>query len=138
MLSVTIHKDIGEYTEKIVGKMSARTLACVAGGLATSVATACAVYFGLGIPVADATMPVMAASMPFWLAGFWKPKGLKAEQFISLYIEHALGDARLVYVTGSAPHAIAGSPACQSTDRKARRAAKQKGAERREPSKEQD
>ena len=41
MLSVTVHKDIGEYTEKVVGKLSARTLACTAGGLAASV------YFGV-------------------------------------------------------------------------------------------
>ena len=34
MLSVRVQKDIGEYTEKIVGKLSARTLACLAGGLA--------------------------------------------------------------------------------------------------------
>ena len=33
MLSVSVHKDIGEYTEKVVGKLSARTLACTAGGL---------------------------------------------------------------------------------------------------------
>ena len=26
MLSVSVHKDIGEYTEKVVGKLSARTL----------------------------------------------------------------------------------------------------------------
>ena len=42
MLSVTVHKDIGEYTEKVVGKLSARTLACTAGGLAASVAAAAA------------------------------------------------------------------------------------------------
>ena len=34
MLSVSVHKDIGEYTEKVVGKLSARTLACTVGGSA--------------------------------------------------------------------------------------------------------
>ena len=63
MLSVTVHKDIGEYTEKVVGKLSARTLACTAGGLAASVGAAAAVHLGLGVEVADATLPVMAASM---------------------------------------------------------------------------
>ena len=38
MLSVSVHKDIGEYTEKVVGKLSARTLACTAGGIASAVA----------------------------------------------------------------------------------------------------
>ena len=42
MLSVSVHKDIGEYTEKVVGKLSARTLACTAGGLASAVAAAAA------------------------------------------------------------------------------------------------
>ena len=32
MLSVRVQKDIGEYEEKIVGKMSLRTLACVSLG----------------------------------------------------------------------------------------------------------
>lgn len=75
MLSVTVHKDIGEYTEKIVGKLSARTLACTAGGIGAAIGTAAFVYLGLGIPVSDATLPVMAASMPFWLLGFWRPRG---------------------------------------------------------------
>ena len=39
-LSVAVHKDIGEYREKVVGKLSLRTLICVALGLAASVAAA--------------------------------------------------------------------------------------------------
>ena len=35
-LSVAVHKDIGEYREKVVGKLSLRTLCCVALGLAYS------------------------------------------------------------------------------------------------------
>ena len=59
MLSVSVHKDIGEYTEKVVGKLSARTLFCVIGGLIASVAAASVVDFGFGVPVSDATLPVM-------------------------------------------------------------------------------
>lgn len=136
-MSVTIHKDIGEYTEKVVGKMSARTLACVSGGIAVSIATAAGVYFGLGIPVSDATLPVMAASMPFWLAGFWRPKGLKAEKFIPLYVEHLLGDGKIPYATGCLPGSIAGDVGCAKVDRRAARKARRKGAEKREPSKEE-
>jgi hypothetical protein len=138
MLSVTVHKDIGEYTEKIVGKLSARTLACTAGGIGAAVGTAAFVYLGLGIPVSDATMPVMAASMPFWLLGFWRPRGLKAEEFLPLYLDHALDDGVVTYRTGSDPAGMAGDIACEKTDRRARRAAARKGAERREPSKEQE
>ena len=136
MLSVSVHKDIGEYTEKVVGKLSARTLACTAGGLGAAVGAAAVTYFGLGIPVADVTLPVMACSMPFWLAGFWRPKGLAAEKFIPLYLGHVLGDGRLVYSTGFTTEAAGllddphGEP-----DRKSRRKAKRKGAELYEPSK---
>lgn len=47
MLTAPVHKDIGEYTEKVVGKLSARTLACVAGGIASSFAAAAGSYFEL-------------------------------------------------------------------------------------------
>ena len=100
MLSVAVHKDIGEYTEKVVGKLSARTLACTAGGLASSVATAAALNLALGVPVDAATLPVMAASMPFWLMGFWRPKGLTAERYLAMLARHALSDGVLVYSTG--------------------------------------
>lgn len=136
MLSVSVHKDIGEYTEKVVGKLSARTLACTAGGLGAAVGAAAVTYFGLGIPVADATLPVMACSMPFWLAGFWRPKGLPAEKFMPLYMGHMLGDGKLAYSTGFTIEAsglleeLHGKP-----DRRSRRKAKRKGAELDEPSK---
>ena len=108
MLSVAVHKDIGEYTEKVVGKLSARTLACTAGGLASSVATAAALNLTLGVPVDAATLPVMAASMPFWLMGFWRPKGLTAERYLAMLARHALSDGVLVYSTGSRPWEAAG------------------------------
>ena len=113
MLSVSVHKDIGEYTEKVVGKLSARTLACTAGGLASAVA--------LGIPVDATTLPVMAASMPFWLLGFWRPKGLPPERFLPLVASHALGDGKIAYTTGSRPGSIAGPVGCAKTSRRARR-----------------
>lgn len=136
MLSVTVHKDIAEYQEKVLGKLSARTLVCVAGGLLASVGAAAGVYFGLGTPVSEATLPVMIASMPFWLAGFWRPKGMKAEKFIPLYLEHAFGDGRLLYTTAPRTRLVSGEVRCANTDRKARRISRKKGAERREPTKE--
>lgn len=128
MLSVSVHKDIGEYSEKVVGKLSARTLVCVVGGLVASVATAAVVYFCFGIPVSNATLPVMAASMPFWLAGFWRPKGLKAEAFLPLYFRHLFTDGKLVY-SSSVAGACLTEPLAQKPDRKARRASRRKGAE---------
>lgn len=130
MLSVAVHKDIGEYTEKVVGKLSARTLACTAGGLLASVAAAALSNLALGIPVDAATLPVMIASMPFWLMGFWRPKGLTAERFAVLLARHVLSDGVLVYSTGSRPADAAGSIACGRVDRRARRASRRKGAEK--------
>lgn len=130
MLSVSVHKDIGEYTEKVVGKLSARTLACTAGGLASAAAVAAVLNLALGVPVDAATLPVMAASMPFWLLGFWRPKGLPAEKYMALLANHTLGDGKLVYATGCHPASVAGSVACARTDRRARRASRRKGAER--------
>lgn len=80
MLSVKVQKDIGEYTEKIIGKMSIRTLACLAGGLSAAIAAAAVAHFGFGIEVADASLPVMCASIPFWLVGFYRPYGIKFEK----------------------------------------------------------
>ena len=130
MQSVAAHKDIGEYTEKVVGKLSARTLACTAGGLASSVACAALLNLALGVPVDAATLPVMAASMPFWLMGFWRPKGLPAERYAALVARHALSDGVLLYSTGSAPARLAGGVACARADRRARRASRRKGAEK--------
>ena len=131
MLSVSVHKDIGEYTEKVVGKLSARTLACTAGGLASAVAAAAVANLALGIPVDATTLPVMAASMPFWLLGFWRPKGLPPERFLPLVASHALGDGKIAYTTGSRPGSIAGPVGCANTSRRARRESRRKGAERR-------
>ncbi len=127
MLSVSVHKDIGEYTEKVVGKLSARTLACTAGGLASAVTVAAVLNLALGVPVDAATLPVMAASMPFWLLGFWRPKGLPPEKFMPLFAEHILGDGRLAYSTGCRPASIAGSIRCARADRRARHAAGGRG-----------
>ena len=130
MLSVAIHKDIGEYTEKIVGKLSLRTLLCVTGGLLAAVGAAAFTYFVLGIEVSNATLPVMACSMPFWAAGFWRPSGMKLEQFMPLWFQHTFNNDRILYA--SSVSLIEPKPApsiAQKADRKSRRRLKRKGAE---------
>lgn len=136
MLTAPVHKDIGEYTEKVVGKLSARTLACVAGGIASSFAAAAGSYFLLGIQVSDATLPVMAASMPFWLLGFWRPRGLKAEEYVPMRLDHMLSDGKLAYEAGCDLRPVSGECTDARPDRRAIRAARRKGAERRAPSRE--
>ena len=81
-LRIPVQKDIGEYEEKIVGKMSLRTLACVSLGFGSAVGAAAFVHLGLHADVADAAFPIMLCSMPFWLAGFWRPFGMRAEELL--------------------------------------------------------
>ncbi len=130
MLSVSVHKDIGEYTEKVVGKLSFRTLLCVVGGLASAIAAAAFTYFVLGIDVSNATLPVMACSMPFWLAGFWRPLGLKLEEYLPLWFKHTFEEGRIYYVsTTSLVKPALTNSFKEKADRKSRRRAKRKGAE---------
>ena len=113
-LQIPVQKDIGEYEEKIVGKLSFRTLVCVAGGFGSAILVAAMCHFWIGIEVADAALPVMCASIPFWLAGFW----------------------RLLYACPAAP--FLEKPEAGKPTRRARRAAKRKGAEGHEPSRQED
>lgn len=135
-LQIPIQKDIGEYQEKIVGKMSLRTLLCVTGGFACAIAVAAIIYFGLHIEVGNATLPVMAAALPFWLAGFWRPYGMKLEEFLPLLADHHFGSRRLLFSSPSpALPRVESGPVAGKPSRKSIRKAKRKGAELREPSK---
>ena len=125
-LQIPVQKDIGEYEQKIVGKMSLRTLVCVAGGFASAIGVAAFCYFVMGIQVANATFPVMCAAMPFWLAGFWRPFGMKAEQFLPLFIEQHANDQRLLYSSSPNPELARLVPGKQKD-----RSWKRKGAENR-------
>ncbi len=137
-LSAPVHKDIGEYQEKIVGKMSLRTLVCVCGGFAASVAAAATCHLALGIEVADASLPVMACSLPFWLAGFWRPYSMRLEEFLPLWLSHTFDPQRLLYVSCASSEGCAHAVAAPRTSRSGSRALRGKGVELREPSKEQE
>lgn len=135
-LQIPIQKDIGEYQEKIVGKMSLRTLLCVAGGFTCAIAAACVTYFCFHVEVGNATLPVMAAALPFWLAGFWRPFGMKLEEFLPLLADHHFGSTRLLYETPPSPCEFKETgPVPGKPSRKARRKLKRKGAECHEPTK---
>lgn len=137
-LQIPIQKDIGEYQEKIVGKMSLRTLVCVTAGFASAIAVACIVYFAFRIEVGNATLPVMAAALPFWLAGFWRPYGMKLEEFLPLLLDHHFGSKRLPFSTEGAYSSFEQTgPVPGKPSRKSARKAKRKEAELREPSKQE-
>lgn len=98
MLSVAVHKDVAEYQPKIIGKLTARTLICVAGALLLSLAGGCYIYFVLGLAVEDNIWIVYAVSLPFWLCGFFRPKGMKFEEFLPVWMRHQLSDNRLPFI----------------------------------------
>ena len=136
-LRIAVQKDIGEYEEKIVGKMSLRTLACVGAGFAGAVATAAFIHFALGADVSNAAPVVMLSSMPFWLAGFWRPFGMRAEEFVPLLWRHATNNQKLTYepcLAADLARLEAKRPAMRRASRKK---ATRKGAELYEPSKEE-
>ena len=133
-LSVKVQKDIGSYEEKVVGKLSFRTLLCVVGGIASAIATAAICHFVIGIEVADASLPVMAASLPFWLVGFARPHHMRPEEFLPLWWKHEFGQTRLLYrptfVSGEGDFRLVG----ERPSRRARRRSRAKGVEHDEPS----
>ena len=126
MLSVRVQKDIGEYTEKIVGKLSARTLVCLAGGLASAVGTAAICQFMLGIEVRNAALPVMCASMPFWLAGFWRPYHMKLGEVSSRFGSTSSSRTR-GSSTARPPCSRASARSCAGGIRRARRGGRRRG-----------
>lgn len=117
MLSVAVHKDVAEYQPKIIGKMTARTLISVAGALAMSVAAGVYIYFVLGLSVTDNIWIIYMVSLPFWLCGFYRPKGMKFEEFLPVWIQHQLSNNRLAYI----PTMMKLSFAAKNTERKGRK-----------------
>ena len=95
-LHIPIQKDIGEYEEKIIGRMSARTLLCVSCGFAAAIAVGAACFLVLRVDPSSATFPVMCACLPFWLAGFWRPYGMKLEEFLPHLISFHANDQTLL------------------------------------------
>ena len=123
-LHIPIQKDIGEYEQKLFGDMSIRTCVCLAGGFATAIATALA-------------FPIMLATLPFWLAGFWKPRGMPFERFLPLLAKHHLAKRHFEYAPshrGAMAAPLALEP--RKLARKERKRIYRKGAELYEPAEE--
>lgn len=111
MLSVAVHKDIAEYQPKVVGKMTGRTLASIAGALGCSVLTGLYIYFVLGWNVSDNMMLIYAVSLPFWCCGFIRPKGMPFRaQFAALWLKANFGVERIFYVPSMQLSGLIASP----------------------------
>lgn len=136
-LQIPIQKDIGEYDEKIVGKLTLRTLCCLALGFSAAMAVAAVAHLGLKADVSAMTLPIMAAALPFWLAGFCKPYGLPFERFVPLLASHALNSQALVYRSCAAIEKAGCSPKEKPRRRtqRGKRAFRKKGSENYEPTK---
>ena len=98
MLSVAIHKDVGEYQPKIVGKLSARTIICIIGAVGSSLLTAAYITFVLGLQTSDFMIVIYAISIPFWLCGFMRPQGLKFEVFAKYWLEYNFTDKHIHFI----------------------------------------
>lgn len=136
-LQIPIQKDIGEYDEKIVGKLTLRTLCCLALGFSAAVAVAAVAHLGLKADVSAMTFPIMVAALPFWLAGFCKPYGLPFERLAPLLASHALNNQSLTYRSCAAIEKAGlmpeGKP--RKRTRREKRAFRKKGSENYEPTK---
>ena len=99
MLSVPIRKDISEYESKIFGKVTFRSLVTIVLAIGLSVAIGATAYFALGISWDVIGTPLIVLAFGIWAAGFWKPHGMKCEEFIPLWIRHNMKEDSSVYVS---------------------------------------
>ena len=97
-LSVAVHKDASEYEPKIIGKLTKRTLLSILGAVTCSLLVGLFIYFVLGLSVSDYSFVIYATSLPFWLIGFYKPKGLYFEVWLPYYLRHKLSNNKIFYV----------------------------------------
>lgn len=97
MLSCPVQKDIGEYEEKLVAGLTMRTTVGIAAGLALASAIGCFGYFVLGISVSDLALPIMAVVIACFVAGYYKPYGLKFEDALPVWVADHLGPSVLTY-----------------------------------------
>ena len=81
----------------------------------------------------DAALPVMCASLPFWLAGFWRPHHMKFEKFVPLWLDFQLEGQKILYCSTPVLEGAQASPVPGRPSRKAKRKAKRKGAEANAP-----
>lgn len=97
MLSLPIQKDLAEYEPKIVGKLTKRTLVCTACAIGSGLVIAFYLNAIVCVDIDDWGWLVVVAALPFWAVGFWKPDGMKAEEWLPLWAKHALGRDSIEY-----------------------------------------
>lgn len=94
-----VHRDLTKYKAKVVGGLTARTLACVAAAVGASVGAALVSELALHIDFDRVSWLAYALSLPFWAAGFWRPKGMALEEWLPLWLRNISKANRLTYDT---------------------------------------
>lgn len=96
-LKVEIQKDPNEYKPKIFAGLTMRTLVCLASAVLIAIAIGAYSWWVLGIPSDVSMYVVIAATVPFWLAGFWRPMRMEPERYVVLWLRRNFGKTKLFY-----------------------------------------
>ena len=115
MLSVEIHRDLTRYRAKVVGGLTARSLAFTCAALATGVAAYGLLTWVLGLDFEEVSLAVYAATVPLWALGFLEPAGMRPERWLPLWLRQHGGGARLTYGTAARFAAAADEPTGHET-----------------------
>lgn len=103
MIEIRINKDVGSYEPKIVGPLTARQSVCVASAAPVCIGIYQALSPVLGVDVAGVLVAIPAALA--WLFGWYKPYGMKTEQFIrSVFVNMVLAPTTREYRTEYRQH----------------------------------
>lgn len=97
MLTLPIQKDLADYEPKVIGKLTKRTLVCSACAIGASLLMAFYLNSVICVGIDEWGWLVVIAALPFWGIGFWKPDGMRAEEWLPLWAKHALGKDVLIY-----------------------------------------
>lgn len=97
MLSVPVQKDASKMQSKIVGSLTARSLACCAIAVGASMLIGAYCYFILQIPFDFTIYVIIIITMPIWAAGFYHPYGMNLEDFVPLWFKHNFGTNHICY-----------------------------------------
>lgn len=99
MITVPIHKDVMAYEPKVLGMLTARTLAftIVASVLGLGIGWLCLVP--LNIDSSIVPIPVMIVTLPIWFFGYARPCGMKPEVLAPLWLRNTFLNQQLVYVS---------------------------------------
>ena len=97
MLSIAVHRDLTRYRAKVVGGLTARSLACTAAALLTGAAAYGWLTWALGLPFEEVSILIYASTMPLWALGFLEPGGMRPERWLPLWLRQHFGRSRLTY-----------------------------------------